>query len=317
MADSPFHPRYIPTWIGLGLLRILALLPIPWQLAIGKTLGQIMARLLKRRRHITEVNIRLCFPEFSPEEQENLVDRSFEAMAMGVMESGMAWWGSDRSLRAVSRMDGMELIEAAQKEGRGILLFGAHFSSIELSGRMCTLHMRASATYQHQKNRAFDYVMQGSRRRYIDQLIHKREMRKMIRSLRDGNIVWYAPDQDFGREGSVFAPFFGKPAATLATAGQLLSLTGARPLFYRHHRELVDGKVLYLGEISDPFQDGFGKDELANATLFNRALEEAIRIHPEQYLWAHERFRTREKPDDPRVYILRKKKPKRTARGEE
>lgn len=308
MSNSPFHPRYWPTWLGLGLLRCLVLLPIGIQLSIGRAIGKLLARMLKRRRHIAEVNIGICFPELSPERQQQLVDESLIAITQGLIETGIGWWATDEEILRRSSVDGLELVAEAQKRGQGVLLFGAHFSTLDLSGRVLSRHIAVDVTYKNQKNRAFDYYILQARKKFFENIIHKSEMRRMIKLLKQGRVVWYAPDQDFGRDGSVFAPFFGQPAATLATFGKLLKLTGAKPLFYRHHREILDGKVFYRGVVSDPFLDQFGHDEVANATLFNQALEAAIRIHPEQYLWAHERFRTRENPDDPRVYTLRKKK---------
>lgn len=311
MSDSPFHPRYWPTWLGLGLLRLLVLLPLEAQQAIGRTAGKVLAKTLKRRRHIAEVNIALCFPELSSAEQQQLVDDSLVAITLGAIETGFAWWATDEQILNCSTVEGIELIEEAKKQGRGVLLFGAHFSTLDLSGRVMGQRIDVDITYKNQKNKAFDYYVYRARQKYFKHVIHKNEMRRMIRHLREGRTVWYAPDQDFGREGSVFAPFFGQPAATLATAGKLLRMTNAKPLFISHYRLTVDGKTCYQGIVSDPFQDRFGEDEVANATLVNKAVEDAIRVHPEQYLWAHERFRTRENPEDGKIYTLRKKKPRK------
>ncbi len=311
MSDSPFHPRYWPTWLGIALLRCLGLLPFSVQLSLGKALGILLAKTLKRRRHIAEVNIGICFPELSPEEQQQLVDESIISTTLGLIESSNGWWASTEKIHEISSVEGLELIEQAQNEGRGVLLFGAHFTSLDLSGRVLGSRIEADATYKDQKNKALDYQIFQSRKKYCKNIIHKNEMRKFIRALKDKRVVWYAPDQDFGRKGSIFAPFFGRSCATLAASGKLLKLSNAKPLFYSHYRVIKDGKTHYQGIISDPFNDQFGDDELANATLVNKAIEDAIRPYPDQYLWAHERFRTQQNKDDPKPYTIRKKKKKK------
>lgn len=311
MPNSLFHPRYWSTWIGIALLRCLALLPFSLQLTIGRCIGKLLAKTLKRRRHITEVNIALCFPELSTQEQQQLVDASLVSITLGVIELSLAWWASDKKILAISSIEGLELIDKAKSEGRGVLLFGAHFSSLDLSGRVFTLHRDADITYKDQKNKAFDYYLSQRRKRSFANIIPKNEMRRFIKLLRAKHVIWYAPDQDFGRQGAVFAPFFGSPCATLATTGKLLKLSHAKPLFYSHFRLEKDGKTHYKGVISDPFQDQFSDNELANATLVNKAIEDALRSHPDQYLWAHERFRTREDPKAPKIYTIRKKKKKK------
>jgi KDO2-lipid IV(A) lauroyltransferase len=132
----------------------------------------------------------------------------------------------------------------------------------------------------------------------------------MVKSLKKGRVVWYAPDQDFGRQGSVFVPFFHQPAATLTTVGKLLKMTNAKPLFYSHFRIEENGQTVYLARIHDPFHDGFNDDDIHNATLLNQAIADVIREHPEQYLWVHERFRTQPQAGMPKPYTIRKDKKK-------
>ena len=308
MADSPIHPRYWPTWFVLALLRICSCLPFPLQQAIGWAIGWVTSRTLRWRRHIVETNIGLCFPELSARQQETLVRANLIATGRGVIETAFAWWGSDSAIRAHSRIDGLELLQAAREKGCGVLLIGAHYTTLELAGRVIGLATEIDITYRPQRDKVFDECMRRARQRSFRQLIEKQDMRAMIRSLRQGRVVWYAPDQDFGRAGSVFAPFFHRPAATLTTVGKLLEITQAQPLFYSLFRTHENGRILYHARIHDPFADGFNTDDLHNATRLNRAISDIIRQHPEQYLWTHERFRTQPAPGMEKPYRRRCKK---------
>lgn len=312
MPDSVFHPRYWPTWIGLGILRCIILLPFPAQQAIGRGLGRVLSHRLKRRRHNAEVNIALCFPELSAEQQKQLVDANMQATTLGVIETGFSWWASDKAILARSRIEGLELLDEAQKSGRGVLLIGAHYTTLDLAGRVIGMHADLDITYKDQQNKAFDHCINQARKHSFTHLIEKNAMRNMVKNLKKGRVVWYAPDQDFGRQGSVFVPFFHHPAATLTTVGKLLKITGAKPLFYSHFRIEENGQTLYLAKIHDPFQDRFNEDDIHNATLLNQVIADVIREHPEQYLWVHERFRTQAQPGMPKPYTIRKHKKKPT-----
>lgn len=310
MPNSPFHPRYWLTWLGLGILRCVVFLPFAAQQAIGRGLGRLLALTLKRRRHNAEVNIALCFPELTAEQQQQLVEANMISTTLGGIETAFSWWASDKTILAHCRIEGLELLAAAKQQGRGVLLIGAHYTTLDLAGRVIGLHTDLDITYKDQDNQAFDYCINQARKRSFTHLIEKNAMRNMVKNLKNGRVVWYAPDQDFGRQGAVFAPFFHRPAATLTTVGKLLKITNAKPLFYSHFRIQHEGKTSYVGKIHDPFHDGFNDDDMHNATLLNQAIADVIREHPEQYLWVHERFRTQPNLGDPKPYTLRKKKKK-------
>lgn len=312
MNRSLFHPRYWPAWLGLALLRGLVLLPLPILLGIGRNLGHILKHTLKRRRHNAEVNIALCFPELCAAEQQQLVDANMVSTILGAFETAWSWWAPDRDILAHSRTEGFELLEQARQAGRGVLLIGAHYTTLDMAGRVIGLHADLDITYKNQRNKAFDYCINQARKRSFRHLIEKNAMRTMVKNLKAGRIVWYAPDQDFGRQGSVFVPFFHHPAATITSHGKLLKMTGAKPLFYSHFRIDENGRTVYVARIHDPFHDGFTDDDIHNATLLNQAIADVIREHPEQYLWVHERFRTQPRPGDPKPYSIRKQKKKPT-----
>lgn len=305
------HPRYWLTWIGIGLLRVLSLLPYSVLQTMGEKLGLLLAKRLKRRRHFAEVNIALCFPELSADQQTALVDANMISTTLGIFETAFSWWASDDAILNRCRTEGFELLEQAKQEGRGVLLIGAHYTTLDLAGRVIGLHTDLDITYKDQKNKAFDYCINQARKRSFTHLIEKNSMRTMVKNLKSGRVVWYAPDQDFGRNGSVFVPFFHRPAATLSTIGKLLKVTGAKPLFYSHFRVQENGKTIYLARIHDPFHDQFNDDNIHNATLLNQVVADVVREHPEQYLWVHERFRTQANKHDAKPYTIKKKKRKK------
>ncbi len=291
-ARDYLAPRYWLTWLGLALLWLLGKLPFPLIMALGSAIGRLVYWLLPSRRHVVRTNLRLCFPALSDIEREQLVKRNFAATGIAALEGGLSWWGSERALRRRYHIEGLEHIEAAKAAGKGVLLIGGHFVTLEMSGHLLAFHDdTVNPIYKPASNPLFNAVMVNSRKRLFDDLLENADMRTIIRALKKQKVVWYAPDQDFGRHSTVFAPFFGVPTATLTTTARLAKLSGAVLLPFYSQR--TAGNRGYEVKILPPLEGFPSGDDVADATRLNRVLEELIALAPEQYLWAHKRFKTR------------------------
>lgn len=284
-------PRYWGTWLAIGLLRLMIIPPYRWQVHIGAGLGYLFYALGKSRRRVAQTNIARCFPELSAAEQAALVRRNFRATGIALQETLLAWWGRDEVLRPLVEIEGLEHLQAAQAQGKGVLLLGAHFTSLEISGRLLSFFHPVYAMYRRHNNPLMEAIIKHSREGFLEGLVERRDMRRMIRLLREGKVVWYAPDQDFGSRSSVFAPFFGIPTASLVMTSKLARVSGAPVLpFFSQHTEDNRGYRLI---IRPPLEDFPSGDDVADATRVNTIIEEQVRKAPEQYLWVHRRFKTR------------------------
>ena len=293
-------PRWWPTWLLVGLMWSLARLPLRVQWRLGRGIGALLWHLLKRRRHITAVNIRMCFPELSPGEQSDLVKRAFQSNGIGLLELGLAWFRDPRDFLAVTRVHGLEHVEAALARGKGILVLGAHYSSLDLCGTIITQFIEADVMQRDHNNPLLNAVMTRARERHYGAALSARDLRGLLRRLKMNRTVWYATDQDYGRKGIVFAPFFGVPTATITATSRIAERSGCQVLPFSHfRREDGPGYDIYFHPPLEHFPSG---DDLADATQANAALEREIRRHPEQYLWMHRRFKTRPSRGDPDPY---------------
>lgn len=300
--ESPWRlawrPRYWPTALGLGGLRLMILLPISWQQAVGRRLGRWLGKFARRRTRIGAVNLALCFPELSDAERGKLLRGQLESVGIALFETALAWWGSERRLARISEVVGLEHLHRAQSSGRGILFLTGHFTLLELGARLLTPYHRFHAMYRPQPNALFEAVMEQVRRRHSGlPTITQNDIRTTVRVLKRGGAVWYAPDHDYGRQ-SVFAPFFGVPALTITATSRLARMSNALVLPYYPQR-LPDGR--YRVTVLPPLEDFPGADAVADATRINTVLEDCIRRVPEQYLWLHRRFKHRP-PGEPYPY---------------
>lgn len=292
-------PRYWPTWIALGLLRLGTLLPFGTQLALGRWLGRRLHRFAGRRRRIAETNLRLCFPEMDEPARRRLLLAHFESLGMGFMETALSWWGGAKRLKRLMRIEGMEHLEAAQARGRGVLLVAAHFTTLEIGARLLALAVPLHPMYRPHNNPLFEQIQGRARTRQSAGAIRRDDIRATVRALKANQAVWYAPDQDFGPRQSVFVPFMGVNAATLTATGRLAKMSGAAVVPMTQER-LADGSG-YRVILEPPVEGLPSGDDQADARRQNAVFERWIRQRPADYLWVHRRFKTRP-PGEPDFY---------------
>lgn len=282
-------PKYWPTWIGLALLRLINLLPFKLQLKIGAALGHLISILASKRRNVAEVNIRLCFPQLSKGEQTKLVADTFKNNGIGIIETAMAWWSDRESFRSKVTLEGKEYLDQALLEGKGVILLGAHYSTLDLGGLLFSLYYPLHTMYRPHNNALMDRVITKGRLRSITSMIDRSDFRSVIRALKRNEIVWYAPDQDFGPKHSVYAPFFGIDAATTPATAKLAKLSKSPIILLSHHRTTDGTYILRLHPRIEHFPL---LDDVESATRINHEIEKGINYQPSQYMWVHRRFKT-------------------------
>lgn len=291
-------PRYWPTWIALGIVRLTCLLPYPAVLALGRLLGRAALPVLGERRRIARRNLELCLPELSADERERLLRAHFESLGIAMFEIGLTWWAGDHRIDALAHVEGFEHVERALEAGQGAILLSAHFTSLEICGRILAMRAPVHAVYRPHRNPLFDEIMRRGRERSAEKTIPKNDIRKMIRALKANRAVWYAPDQAHHGKSAELVPLFGIPAQTNTATSRLARLTGAPVLPFLPWRDRAGGG--YHAVIGPPI-DGFPSgDDVADTLHFHRLVEQRVREVPEQYLWIHRRFKNL--PDTPDLY---------------
>lgn len=293
-------PRYWTTWIGLGLMWSVAQLPFPVQIRLGQFLGLLSFYFARARRHVCEVNLRLCFPELSEKEHRRLVKKTFISNGIGLIEVAISWFRDPQDYRQRTTVSGLENLEAALAQGRGVLLLCAHFTTLEFGGFLFTLFHQMDVTYRPNKNPLFQAAMFQGRKRHYANVFDRKDVRGAMRSLKAGHILWYAPDQDYGARHSVFVPFFGNPAATITATSRFAKANNSAVVFYSHYRN-EDNSGYHL-DFSPALENYPSGDDEADAITTNKLVEAAIRKQPDQYLWLHKRFKTQAAGKDARPY---------------
>ena len=276
---------------GLFCIRLLHVLPLALLAAVGNALGTLLYVLAAPRRRVVLLNLGFCFPELDASARRRLARRHFRAFARSVLEHGILWWGSKARVQRLVAVEGLEHWRSLGD--RPVILLAPHFVGLDMGGIRLAAEFRLNSVYSRTKDAAFDAMLIHGRTRFGQTTLFARQdgIRPMVRSLKGGEPFYYLPDMDLGPRDSVFAPFFGKPAATITGLSRIAQLTGAAvvPCITRQ----LPGGAGYVVRLYPAWENFPGGDLEADAVRMNAFIEARVREMPEQYYWLHKRFKTR------------------------
>jgi Kdo2-lipid IVA lauroyltransferase/acyltransferase len=288
MPSPPRTPSTWPTWIAIAFGWTLARWPSRLQRLAGRALGRLMQATMWKRGRTARINIALCFPELSAEQQQGLLHDTFSSLGLGTFEFLRAWWGRVYKDNPAYTLKGLEYLQQAQALGHGVILVSAHFSTLEICVRLLCQHVEIHGMYRPHDASALEWAIKHARLKYTQAMYSRDELRPALRCLKKGGILWFAPDQETRRGESVFVPFFNQPAASLTSTHQLARMSDARVLPF-FHRRLADGS--YELEILPALKNFPSADASNDTARIMQTMEQLIRRAPEQYLWIHQRFK--------------------------
>jgi len=285
-------PRYWGTWVLLGILRLAALLPLPAAHALGNALGAVFYAVNAKRRRIARINVGLCFPELDDRGRAELVRRHFRTQGKCSVDLGLIWWASTRRLERLIRPAGLDTLQRLLAEGRNVILLTGHFCTADLGGIYVSRFHPGMVMMKRLRNPVVNWFVWRGRTRFgAKATLREQGLRPLVRAIRKQVMCYYVPDEDFGTRSSVFVPLLGIPAATVTILGRLAEMTDAvvLPCFTRMLPD-DSGYELIIRPPLDDFPTG---DRTEDARRMNQALEEGIRMMPEQYMWTMKWFRSR------------------------
>jgi KDO2-lipid IV(A) lauroyltransferase len=288
--------RYLGSQLGVLFLWVIHFLPLSWISTMGAGLGALLYRFGRGR--VTDINLAMCFPRMPEAERKALGLRHFRMLGRSALELSKLVWGSEQDLLGMIHVEGLEHLRAFK--GRPVIALAPHFIGLNFGGIRVAYEWPGSASiYSRQKNPVLDRIFWRARTRFGNPLLVSRQegLRAVVRTIRAGHSFYFLPDMDFGARDSIFVPFFGVPTATITALPRLAQLTGATvvPVVTR---QVGDG---YVVRFYPPWEHYPTGDLAADVRRMNAFIEERVLEMPEQYFWAHKRFKTRP-PGDPFPY---------------
>ena len=293
MLNTEFiHPKFISTWILILFMRIGVFIPFNFQVLIGKTIGKLLYPFMHKLRSTAYSNIYHFFPDKKQNVVNLLVKSHFEAIGGSFFETANAYYGSDKKIKKLLTITNENFFQDALKEEGGIILLCSHFMPLMLGSRALLINHTIANIYRPQNNKLFDRIMVKGYKKNGAVMIKSTDTRSIIKAINNSLPIWYAPDQDLGKNNSVFAPFFGIQTATASATARLAKNNNTRVIPY----SFIRTKKGYTMSFEKPIANYPSNNPIQDATIVNQILEKQIVKSPEQYLWIHRRFKTR--PND-------------------
>ncbi len=273
------------------ILVITALLPLNFVHFLGKIIGKLTWITNSRIRHITEKNIKHCFPELSAQQQTKLTQEILNETGKVILETGKMWQqNAQQTLTLIKECENEHLIKQAQQQGRGVILAIPHYGSWELAGLYCAKHYTMTSMYAPQIDQRTNTLVKQARQRTGAKLVptNIHGIRAMIKALKQTELVAILPDQSPDENG-IFIPFFKQPCYTMTLLPKLAKKTNAVVLFtYAQRLDNSRGFKLIFRQASE---DLASLDLEQAAIQMNMDVEKLIRENPHQYQWTYKRFK--------------------------
>jgi len=294
-------PKYWPTWLGVFVLYTITWLPYKLQLSLGRLIGRLLLKVGSKRKHVADTNLRMCFPQMSVEERHDMLVKNFENTGIALLETGMGWWWPNWRVKSKFTIKGVEHLNKAQEDGNGILLLAMHYLSAEINLRGIGYTHPMVVFYRPHNNPLMEFFQYRGRGQSNKAMLGKKDVKGLIQALNEGDTCVYLPDQDYGRNRSLFVPFFDVKE-TASTTGTLIFARqkNVKTMMIIPTRN-EDGSG-YTIEITPPLDNFPTDDDEIDVRRVNKELEKAILMKPAQYMWLHRRFKTRPSKDAPSPY---------------
>ncbi len=293
---NAIHPKYWVLWLVLSVLFLIAQLPHNLLIKLGRRLGRILLILAKKPKKVASANIAHCFSELSPIQHKQMLDASFDELGISIIETSIVWFGNlEQFFRRRVRVEGKDNLTHALSQDQGIILMSCHYGCLDLNSVLMSLavnhHRKFLGTYRQPSDPVIDAALHRFRTRHVTELIPIQNMHKFAKSLKNKNVVWYAPDIEMNKKNSVFVPFFGKATSSNIGVSRIAKLSNAIVLPFTHYRDPLTNN--YTLKIFKALENFPSEDITRDTRRINQIIEDIVRPYPERYWWTIKRFKHR------------------------
>jgi KDO2-lipid IV(A) lauroyltransferase len=297
------QPKYLGIWIGMGFLRGLAVMPFSLGLRLSGMIGGLVGTLNRKRKYIVQKNIAICFPQLTPLQQQHRAQEHLRYVGLTIFETAMFHFWSEKRIAERMHIEGLDELLAAMKQQQGIILLSGHMVPMEICILGLALKLRSlqvekqiHPVYQVNENPLLEKLITNIRQKRVGPCIDRNKIKEMIRLLKAGEVVWYAPDQAFHAKGAMEVDFFGQAAWSNTATSRLAKVGNAKvfPFLMAH-----DAKLGYRLKILPALEHFPSESPAADTRRFHQILEQWIEAYPAQYLWLHRRFKAPAGGQDP------------------
>ncbi len=277
-------PRYWGTWLSVLLASLISYLPCSIRFWLARLLAKQAVKIKNKANKRARVNLAMCFPDKSEQDREDIVYRSYITSIAFLMSFASLSLRGKQWLENNTHINGIENLTSITDKGEKVILLVPHTWAIDIPAvLLASRGLPVSAMAKAQKNPVSDWLMHKQRVQYGGRVYDRSGgIKPFIKSVRQGYLGYYLPDEDLGPEHSVFVDFFATTKATISGLGRLSQVSKAKivPLFAMFDAKTAQYQLDFYPAL--PFPTG---DENKDARMMNECIEEYVSKNPEQYMW--------------------------------
>jgi KDO2-lipid IV(A) lauroyltransferase len=272
-------------------------LPRSMAVATGRGIGRLAYKVGGRLQRTGLRNLELAFPALSEQERARILRGCFINLGRLLGEVSHFPRATPESLRQIIECEGLENLEAARANGRGVILFTGHLGAWELSSfALSAFGYPLNFLVRRIDNPLVEQLIEKTRTRFGNRSIDKRAAaRPMLRALHAGEMLGILVDLNTQPHEGIFVDFFGIPASTTVGLASIALRTDAAvlPIFVPWDEQ----RQRFLLRIDPPLTitpTGDEREDVRQLTAqFTSVIEKYVRRYPDQWLWIHKRWNTR------------------------
>ncbi|NDE05719.1 MAG: lipid A biosynthesis acyltransferase, partial [Flavobacteriia bacterium] len=210
--------------------------------------------------------------------------------ASGMLFSDSLWiWRNPQKALNLVEIQNWDLVESAIQEGHGLVMLTPHLGGFEIIPRVLARHFPATILYRPSRQEWLNEVVEEGRAYPNMHFVptNLNGVRQMTRALTRGEAIGILPDQvPSGGEG-VWVPFFGRPAYTTPLPARLANRNNTPVVMFTAKRKgMGKGWVMQAKRLAP-----FSEDATIAAAELNIAIENAVLVAPEQFIWSYNRYK--------------------------
>ena len=287
------HPRYWATWFGIGIAVICAFLPYKLRDNIAVKLAKIAVKIKSKPLTRAIINTYECYPNLTENERNRLLLSTYTNAACSVLSFAVLLVRSKEYVENRSKFIGEQYLQQELDKGHNLILLVPHTWAIDYPGViLASRGIHVAAMMKKQRNPVIDWLMNEQRLKYGGRTHERNDgVKPFIKSIREGYVGYYLPDEDHGPQHSVFVPFMATEKATLTGLGKLARLSKATVLpvipYYDRHTGT------YVIDVQEPLENFPTGNEETDARMMNERIERFVEKHPDQYMWILNILRSR------------------------
>lgn len=275
------------------LFSLFSRLPNAWAQRLGRVVGSLLYCFDNREKRTAQVNIGLCFPDLSADEQQQLVKQTLQENAKTLFELPRIFLqGGPFSLDLVTEVTGIEHYHAALENGKGVMLLAPHLGNWELTVHYLNQFAPITAMFDPPKQAFLNDIMRKGRESSGATLVPAdgTGVRAQLKQLKQGGVIGILPDQVPSHDNAgIHAPLMGQTAFTMTLVNNLAKRSGAVVLMtFAQRLEIGKGYRLHVSPAPEGIADA---NALTAATALNQGVADCVNIAPAQYQWTYKRFK--------------------------